>query len=977
MSATITYSTELMKNYKQAEVMAPDASFAALQSASGDALLFSIGTDAICYLTQEVPGAKVGWRRSDISSAVSAGKVKQIIVAQNAATGKIDLAMVIAGTPGDSLYVSLGNSDSDLSWTVAPSWTLLPFDATDGPSPLVIANLFISQASDGEYIVADLLRDPASPAPVILRYFIDPTKMLTGHAWNPHDVASDIEAASARSCLGRRKGDRVDGIYTLGGVIGHSQLSYQPLYNPFRPNVPANPVALAVPAGAPVGTALVAIASGVADPNATDLYVCYGQTIYCYSADGLQQGGTGITLLDNPILQGVTRLFGYASETEITLWGLNQANQIFYTRCPKANVLNPAAWSVPLPIFQGAEQVSPYLNRANDGNTFFVHSGVGVLQRAVQAPDTTTWKLEKVLLPSPTQAASIKTSSYTTRLQVTDENKQPISGLSLQVAATHRTGVYINGLYYLLDTTPIPVPTDALGSINIIEWVENLTATPLRVTGPDGTMIAINPMDKPFQKAASLNTAAALSAATIPNSDGSPGRPLVPSGTSSGDVSAAATALGQLHSIYQGLPGDGSLAPGKTALHSAARGQVQVASIVSVSAGAGAAVHPDLRLGGILDPIEAAAGDVLRWLEGATDYVVHIVQDSATDLWHFVVQIADSVYSFVLDAVDKVVGALVAIYNAIKTAIEDLIAFLEFLFEWKSFVRTRQVFSTFVSMGLQTVVDNLGTLKADFNGLVEDARTKVDNWAEIKSDTWQPGVPNSTQPLGFMRTAGDIADVMTAPAMFFYHHFIENVGNAQSADPAKGSTVSALIDQILTALENQGDIFIDAINRIKSELIDGSAFESLSLGDVLKKLVAIVVDAFLNSTENLVDLLLDLAGTLLEVAVDDLSTPIWIPVVSDILEDFGITIGFSVLDVIMMVAAIPATLAYKLATGNAPFSEGDGFSDRIIAASTPAQLIAAISQPAEVRTLMLSDSAMVAADCPSSKHLAQREWRYN
>lgn len=962
MSVTITYSTELMKNYKQAEIMAPDASFAALQSADGNALLFSIGNDGVCYLTREVRGAQAGWRRSVLSGSLGSAKVKQIAVAQNRVTGNIDLALVLAGTPADQLYVSLGNSDSDLGWIASPAWQALPFDATQAPSPLVIANVFISEAGDGEYWVADLLRDPDAPAPVIARYFIDPTKKLTRQAWNPHDVAGDIEAASARSCLGRRKGDRVDGIYTLGTVVGHPQLAYQPLYNPFRPTVAANPVALAVPLGATQGTALVAIASDASDANATDLFVCYGQSICCYPADGQQQGGSGITILDNPLLQGVTRLFGYAGRTNVTLWGLNQANQIFYTSCPKADVHNPSAWSVPVPIFQGAEQVSPYLNRANDGNVFFVHSGVDVLQRAVQAPDTTTWKLEKVLLAAPSQAPSIKTSSYTTRLQVIDENKQPVPGLALQIGAKHRTGAYINGLYYVLDTTPIPVSTDALGSVNIIEWVEDLTATPLKVIGPNGTTIAINPMDKPFQKAASLSTADALRSATVPNADGSPGRPLVPSSTSSSDVTAAAAALGQLHDIYQGLPADGSIASRRTVLPGGEARFVKVASLVSVRAGAGAATHPDLRVDGILDPIEVLAGDLLRWLEDATDYVVHIVKDAATDVWHFVVQIADAVYSFVLDAVDKVVGALVAIYNAIKTAIEDLIAFLEFLFEWKSFVRTRQVFSTFVSMGLQTVIDNLGTLKTEFNGLISSARSNVDNWAEIKSDTWQPAVPNNAQPLGFMRTAGVIVDTMTAPAMFLYHHLIDNVGNSQSADPGKGTTGSTLIDEILTALENQGDIFIGAITRLKSELIDGSAFESMSLGDILKKLVAIVVDAFLDSTENIVDLLLDLAAALLQAALDDLRTPVWIPVVSDILKDFGVSIDFSILDVIMMVAAIPATLAYKLATGSAPFSEGDGFSDRIIAAGTPAQLNAAISATARTQAIVHSESKALSDD---------------
>jgi hypothetical protein len=74
--------------------------------------------------------------------------------------------------------------------------------------------------------------------------------------------------------------------------------------------------------------------------------------------------------------------------------------------------------------------------------------------------------------------------------------------------------------------------------------------------------------------------------------------------------------------------------------------------------------------------------------------------------------------------------------------------------------------------------------------------------------------------------------------------------------------------------------------------------------------------------------------------LDALDTPIWIPVVSDILQDlFNVTISFSLLDVVAMIGAVPATLVYKAAVGSAPFSPGD-FSDKILAAKDPWALAA-------------------------------------
>ncbi|NRR30428.1 hypothetical protein HSX11_09515 [Oxalobacteraceae bacterium] len=951
-------STELMRNYKQAEVMAPDASFAALQTAGGDALLFSIGSDGVCYLTQESPDARVGWQRVNFSAALGTATVKLITVAQNRVTGAIDIALVMAGTPNDSLYLSLGNSATDLAWIAAPLWSAQPFDALPAPPAIVINDVLISQASDGEYIAIDILRDASSPVGLISRYYLDPAATLTGKVWNARDVAADFEAATTRSALGRHGGshlqDRVDGIYTLGQVGAHGQLIYEPLYNPARPGSAVNPITLSVPDGA-LGTALCTVAS---QGDATDLFVAYGQQIYCYPVAAQQNGGSGIALLDSPVLQGITRLYGAASASRLILWGLNQADQIFSTSCPLEARFDPAAWSVPLPLFSGVEQVSPYLNRANDGNCLFLHSGLNALRRVSQAPDTGSWKQEKILLPAPPQMKSVQGSSYTTRLQLCSADQQPLPGASVELSAQRRVGVYINGLYYILDSQPIPVAADAVGSINIIEWVDNLTGTPLRAVGPDGQVLAINPMDKAFQKAASLNTKEALSGATIAGADGGPGRPLVAPGTSDADLSAAALAFGQLSTVYQTLPPDGSLAPAaparaRASLHTAS---LRIASLCSVSAGAGHAAHPQLLVGGALDTIEVLAGDLLSWLEDAADYVVHIVQDAASATWHFLAQIGGAVYSFVLDAAEKVVGALVAVYNAIKTAIEDLIAFLEFLFEWKSFIRTKDVCQKFMLMSLAQVVGQIGTVKGDLNTLLENARDKVDDWAQVQSDGWQAGVANSGQSLGFMSSAAKLENILTAPAMFLYHHLADNIAGAQGKDPSSGDSGNPIVARVLQALDDEGDILVGALGRIKGELIDGSAFASLSLGDTLKKLVAIVVDALLESTENLTDALMDLLGAVLQAAIDDLSTPVWIPVVSDILADFGVSIDFSLLDVIMLVAAIPATLGYKIAHGSAPFASGD-ISDQILAATTPAQLSAALRGGGGARVRSLSARA--------------------
>jgi hypothetical protein len=960
----ISYSSEMITNFKQAEVMSPEDKFEALQTDSGYSLLFSIGTDDVFYVTQETPGHATGWEKTDLSSALKADyggasiTAKTFAVAHNRATLKIDMAVVVNASGNDNLYLSLGNSSSDMSWVSQPNWLRIPFDDAAHPlSKVSVVNVFISGASDGEYIVVDVLRDPNDTMPLIFRYYIEPTKKPTGQAWNPHDVAVDLDASKVSSCLGRRAKDRVDGLYTLGTIGGHIQLIYQPLYNALDPKriVPPNPARLILPDN----SAPSAIASVAVSGNLTDLYVACEGALYYFPNDGQKDGAQGIKVLDNALFEEASRLFAFATDTKVIVWGLNRAQQIFYTTCDRTQIQNSAAWSHPLPILENVEQLSPYVNRADDGNTFFAHTGVGQLQKAVQTPATMTWKFDSILLPPlDKKAKAANFSSYTTRLHVTDETKTALPNVDVSLGALHRVSVYINNRYYVLEPTPITVKTDGSGGVVIVERILNLQGTGLQVHADDGSIISINPMEKPFQKVAALDSPDKLSAATVKNPDGS-AKPLIDSTTDKNDKQNVVDTITSLNTAYQTLPSDGSVKPPagpRTLARVPASHVMTFASpnaVMALSIGDGFADFGHM--------IESAAGDLFNYMKSGVDYVIHIVKDAAEDVWHFVAEIAGKMYHFVLDAAVKVLGALEYIFNAIKTFIVDLIKFLLFLLEWRDFVRTKDVFKKLLVLYFDYLLDGLDTVKTDLNGVITSARNSVDDWAGVKRDDWHSGIENKESPLSFIQTLTDFEKVFTAPAMFFFQHFVDNVSNSEGTDD--GGKVEQMLDRIIQALEDEGNVLVDAANRIKSELIDGSAFASLSLSDVLKKLTAIVVDALLNSAEDVLDLMIDVFVMLAREVIAALDTPIWIPVISDILEFFGVKINFSMLDVICMVGAIPATLVYKLIFDHAPFSSGDGFTDQVADASNIYALKAALGGGGtpKARALMAPAFAMDAA----------------
>ncbi|BDT90370.1 hypothetical protein IFM12275_03460 [Nocardia sputorum] len=886
---SVSYSTELMRNYLQSEVLAPEAKFEALQTQAGASLLFSISTQGVLYVTKEVPGDRSGWKRSDLSSALIAHDFggngvacKDFAVAQSAfpPATSIHLAMVVSDGTSDHLYLSLANSDSDTSWTSHPSWTAFPFDNPDHqPSPVVIVGVLISEAADAEYIVVDVVRDPSSNVQTVSRYYIDTSK-TDGYAWHYHDMAIDVEVDRYSSRLGRSQSQYVDGIYTAGHADGSPQFVYQPLYNAFNPHVPAPPARLQLPGN------LVpdAIASCRKADHTSDLYATANGTLFYFDSHNQHDEATGVELLESPLLNGVRALYATLTGTEVMIWGLNGDDQVFYTTCPLAELTTPGSWKVPLPIVSGVEQVSPYLDRANSANTFFAHVGENRLIKAVKSPDTTVWTTQSITLPPLSNSPAQQFDSYTTRIQVTGPDGQAAKGMSVTLIASNVKAVYINHLYYVVGAEPVHVATDAMGSVTVVEPVDTLTGTRLSVE-VDGVTTEIDPMDKPFRKAAGLDTTAELTDAVITYHDGST-KPLIPAGTDQNDLRTVAEANAKLSQAYASLP------PSATAVATRA-GTVD-------------------DLSGLL----VDAGDLLNWLgheiDRGVDVVIQFVKDEATDFWRLVVTIEGDVYNALLETVETIISAIQWVYHQIKIAIKDLIDFLKFVFEWKDITRTQRVVRNFVKVYLAYQLAQVQDYKSECDQMFTQLENTIDNWAGTGG--WSGLGNDGKSTVDSMSTP---AVGQSAPGCLLSHHYQGNADAITPSPPPPSELDSSAIAALMQALNNEGHIIGDTLEGIGGL---AAGIGSMPLTDLLEKMATFVGAAALDSAKNVIDTLFDIVYELAKKALDAFQAPIHIPVVTDILNDFGVP-SFSLMDVVCWMVAIPATLIYKAAKGVAPFPD--------------------------------------------------------
>ena len=934
---TITHSTELMQNYLQATAMSPEKDFRALQKSDGGALLFSIGSDGSFNVTAEAPGKSHAWYSPmSLSQDYPGAACLHFAVAQRA-DNSIQMAMVLRETknniPNDQLY--LGYLSLPQSGEIKPpKWTAFPYDDPKTSRPKVeIAGILISEATDGEYIVADVVRDPNSPTKEIVRYYIDSARD-GGYAWHPHDVPTDIESEKYTSVLGRKDGAGVDGIYTSGQIDNSPQIIYTPLFNELRRNRHPIPTNLKLTGEGNLVADAIAVCPN--SDNTTDLYATAKGVLYRFASTFQENNNNDViasVATSNLLFTEVKDLFAFAYADSVMVWGRNADNAVFYTTCLRSQVNTPAAWSVPLPIMSGVQQVAPFMNRANSANTFFAHTEGNELKIAVKSPEKNgRWDVSDVHLPPPSPKAKAKSfKSYTTHVKVVGPNNQPMSGEKVSISTAKEsvgagvTSVYINHLYYIVGPTPIHVDPDPTGSITIVEAVSRLDGTQfdVSVVGDDGNSKHLNPMqDAPTvnTQLRKLKTADGLVEATIhyQNEKINPPRKLVRAAKRNAKDADVKTAAANIDYLWQAHDHLTKTSERRATLSLPADHLKKYAAFV-----------------GDKQPIVVDAGDLLSMLESrkvpavfARHHGVTMVSGESwwevfvswlKGAWHFIVKIGEAIFAFVIEVIEDVYAAFKYVFNKIVETIEDVIEFVKFLFSLGDLQRTKDVFQHVTTLFLQDQVTYISTVRKDFDTWVESLIKEINDWANMNGNEFNSLKP-MTEQINQLQSANQPAPA-SASDSFLAYHFANNVQDAlqEGAVTAPDGSLP-LLAKLEVLVKQEVKTLCQAVNDLYAL---STNFEEKRPEDVLKKVIAILAKVVLKSFEALIDALLTAVEHLAQWALDLFTKePLYIPVVSEILAEFGVS-DFTVSDVVSWLAAIPLTIGYKIVTGTTPFPDDE------------------------------------------------------
>ncbi|SEW44626.1 hypothetical protein SAMN05428988_5817 [Chitinophaga sp. YR573] len=926
----LTTSTALMKNQKAAQVLSDQSLFSVLQNSQGQSLFFSIGDDAILYLSAEQDNATTGWTPIDLTTELAAdytGKTvtaKTFVVSQDATTGDILIlqAIHVAEDNADYLYMLSGLSNApDAAWLTASSnrsWTARLYDDTADPvsnTDIAYINIALNQDPiQAPYVIVGL-QDQATTFIQNYVVSIDPT--TTTGIWTKYETAENYDQLYGMA-IGKAQAAMFAGLYELYTLNDNTSLTFTPLKSVFGP---PDIIKLTPPDGA------TAIATMPPDSSGnTNLYVAGTGAIYLFSPDQQLNDATGTAVITNDLIVGVEYFKVHQSGNQVTLWGKDNEGTVFYSRCDVDNQTDPGSWSCPLPLLVQVEQLASLLDIQTQSSVLYAHTTGQSLVKLIQDAVTTQWSSQSILLPALSTSDIYEYYAFTTTLKVTDDNNLPIGGQAVQITATSPCSLYMDNQYVtLLPDVPLTVTSDSTGMITFVQETQTLGAVCYNFQQDDNSWLNVNPMNNIVQSMSGITQGSDLTAVNVTDEYGTT-TPLVPSTIPADQADAVAKGIAQFVSTAQTLPQDGSLQ--STGSFAASEGLVWGLSFANNSIQyfegssqyAAAGIIPASDIG---NAIEAFAGDIFKWLENAVDEVAQFVVKVIDGVTHFFIEIGDAVYHFIMQCINDVVHGIQFILSKIEAGFEKLVQWVGFIFSWSDIIRTHNVLKNIFAQYSQYCVDNISSYKQTLLDTLSTINEEIDQWANIPavsdtiagSNASSPSMPGKDSP----------------QSHWALYHTKGNVAGASTTFDASfdGDALSLIIADLCTALENEEQNFEDVLAALKTDVID--QIGTLSASELITNLLGIIANLLIDTVGNIIGTVMDIIAALVAGVVEALTTPLDIPVISYIYNKFTGN-DLTLLDLTCLIVSIPVTIIYKLIKEATPFPD-DSFTQSLIAAT--------------------------------------------
>ncbi|WP_223642052.1 hypothetical protein [Corallococcus sp. EGB] len=907
-TGSASVSSSLMYNYLAATSVDAAYPLASAEDTGGSPLLFSVGASAAntarktLWVMLRDTTVTTGWRQVELSPDAN-HDVQGYAVVQ-APSGQVVVAVAVDdGAGGSRVFVSpaLTPTPDGAPWnTLDAAWVQRNGAPAGMPVQRLLLGDFVS-ASEAPLLVAEVKNTNGTTG----RYFVDASTSNTASAWvnwaPPKDMRTLHDVVVARASI---TGISYRGTWSLfDDNTGKRCLTFTSLLDPSTNTT--HTLSVTAPSGARRLWAL----EDRQNQGLSALYVG-GDGLSWFPSTGLKNAkSTALTLASPDVLSGVTSVLAQQDSKRVSVWAVDGSQRLFSLN----NAVGATdGWSAPLQQREHVAQLAPRRNqKRSTGELFVTSSNNSLITYLWQDPDTTAWQNTDMVLP--TLANGQEFASYTTVVRFTNAQGAPLVGQPVQVNASEWSRVMVNGYWTDLDpSTRVEVKTDASGTVTLINKVSDVGTPVFRFSA------AFLAQDVTADPSAELraNLAAKLKGQDLSQWKKPDGTPVVPPGADPDLVAQVQASLQQLMDTMDSLPADGSAAPLEPAtptMAPTAMARTQTSFKV---------------LGTVTDAIETAAGDVLQALESAAgavyEYIIQPIVSGTKTLLQFFVKIGEQVVTFVVRTIKEALQLISWLFQQLAVLIDDIIAFLGFLFAWDDILATQRALEAMTQDALLALASKLtgseATITAFFDAVIGQFDSLCDSALGLQDVSTQQ-VTAQTQASATPEQQSALDCLNTSPGATFSTYQMSHGGIGQSTSDAPDNPVREAISDFVQTVE---DILSDVATSVK-ELLQGvqtlAQQGNLSLHAIVKLIAGEAGKALLSAMRDLVLGLCEVVEDLTQAIIQDvLLRPFNIPVITWLYKKLTGEEQLTMLSALSLLTAIPLTIVYKLLTGEAPVS---------------------------------------------------------
>lgn len=368
--------------------------------------------------------------------------------------------------------------------------------------------------------------------------------------------------------------------------------------------------------------------------------------------------------------------------------------------------------------------------------------------------------------------------------------------------------------------------------------------------------------------------------------------------------------------------------------------------------------------------------DFWNWLKGAVAAVENVIVSVADDIMvgiNFIVNGVEQAFKAVIKVVEDVVNAIGSFFLQLAKLIEEVIEALCVLFHFGEIIWTHNWLKGLINRQMAGLKDSiLNYVKGPFDafiGSTEDAiKEQFDEWRSQISGQAISDVKGGQSSMHSTFTVKDSSGASSSQSVVAGAHTQKLKGSispdadnvAATASPQNAhDAITDFVTAFIARITGDGDLK-DSFEQLQSDFNNlfkpqsGSQFFATALTTLLDILETLLL-GLIAVAGAFIDGMIGVADALISSVQDAMNAPLDIPFFSWLYR-LVFKSDLTILDLIALVAAIPATMIFKVVQGNYPSQAGLPDPATMANGSTPAtQRAAALSpQAAEAAQDLLS-----------------------